>query len=126
MMWALVYRSRRSASTGTRRSDVPRRPMFAIGIVISAAVLAAFFALERLPGSTYIVLFYSYPAMVVVLSALLGERIRSIAWLALVMALGRYRTYCARTSPSARSIGLARRGPGAFQRGDSRRLLPAG
>lgn len=86
MMWALVYRSRRSAPTA-RRSDVPRRPMLAIGVVISAAVLAAFFALERLPGSTYIVLFYSYPAMVVVLSALLGERIRSIAWLALVMAL---------------------------------------
>ncbi len=86
MMWALVYRSRRSAPTA-RRSDVPRRPMLAIGVVISAAVLAAFFALERLPGSTYIVLFYSYPAMVVVLSALLGERIRPIAWLALVMAL---------------------------------------
>ena len=50
-------------------------------------MLAAFFALERLPGSTYIALFYSYPAMVVVLSALLGERIRPIAWLALALAL---------------------------------------
>ena len=86
MMWALVYRSRRAA-TATRPSDAPIRPMLAVGLVISAAVLAAFFALERLPGSTYIVLFYSYPAMVVVLSALLGERIRTIAWLALAMAL---------------------------------------
>ena len=86
MMWALVYRSRRSAGSAFR-SDVPIRAMLAIGIVISAAVLAAFFALERLPGSTYIALFYSYPAMVVVLSALLGERIRLVAWLALAMAL---------------------------------------
>ncbi len=86
MMWALVYRSRRAAAS-SRRSDAPIRSMLAVGIVISAAVLAAFFALERLPGSTYIVLFYSYPAMVVVLSALLGERIRPLAWLALAMAL---------------------------------------
>ena len=86
MMWALVFWARRSASVA-RPSDAPIRPMLAIGIVISAAVLAAFFALERLPASTYIVLFYSYPAMVVVLSALLGERIRPIAWLALAMAL---------------------------------------
>ena len=86
MMWGLVYRSRRAAPSA-RPSDAPIRPMLAVGIVISAAVLAAFFALERLPGSTYIVLFYSYPAMVVVLSALLGERIRPLAWLALAMAL---------------------------------------
>lgn len=86
MMWALVYRSRRAAASA-RPSDAPVRSMLAVGILISAAVLAAFFALERLPGSTYIVLFYSYPAMVVVLSALLGERIRPLAWLALAMAL---------------------------------------
>ena len=86
MMWALVYRGRRAAAV-TRPSDAPIRSMLAVGIVISAAVLTAFFALERLPGSTYIVLFYSYPAMVVVLSALLGERIRRLAWLALTMAL---------------------------------------
>ncbi|MDE2638037.1 MAG: DMT family transporter, partial [Chloroflexota bacterium] len=86
MMWALVYRGRRAAAT-KRPSDAPIRPMLAVGIVISAAVLAAFFALERLPGSTYIALFYSYPAMVVVLSALMGERIRPVAWLALAMAL---------------------------------------
>ena len=86
MMWGLVFWSRRS-DMSARRSDAPVRSMLAVGIVIAAAVLAAFFALERLPGSTYIVLFYSYPAMVVVLSALLGERIRRLAWLALAMAL---------------------------------------
>ena len=86
MMWGLVYLSRRSTDSAYT-SDVPIRSMLAVGVVISAAVLAAFFALERLPGSTYIVLFYSYPAMVVVLSTLLGERIRPVAWLALAMAL---------------------------------------
>ncbi len=86
MMWGLVYLSRRLTDSA-RACDAPIRPMLAVGIVISVAVLAAFFALERLPGSTYIVLFFSYPAMVVVLSALFGERIRPIAWLALAMAL---------------------------------------
>ena len=124
MMWALVYRSRRSAGVA-RPSDAPIRPMLAIGIVISAAVLAAFFALERLPGSTYIVLFFSYPAMVVVLSALLGERIRPLAWLALAMALAGI----VLTVPDlmfGESIDVAGRGPGALQRGDCRCLLPAG
>ena len=86
IMWGLVYLSRRSTASA-RACDAPIRLMLAVGIVISVAVLAAFFALERLPGSTFIVLFYSYPAMVVVLSTLLGERIRPIAWLALAMAL---------------------------------------
>ncbi len=85
-MWILVWFTRRSASS-RRASDAPVPRMLLIGLVISAAVLAAFFALERLPASTYIVLFFSYPAMVVVLSSLLGEKIRPIAWLALALAL---------------------------------------
>ena len=86
MMWGLVYLKRRSLPVAPV-SDVPVHQMLLIGMMLSAAVLAAFFALERLPGSTYIVLFYSYPAMVVVLSLLFGETIRPRAWLALVMAL---------------------------------------
>ena len=86
LMSLLVFVSRRRASK-RRKSDVPLKPVFLIGVVISAAVLAAFFCLERLPASTYIVLLYSYPAMVVLLSALLGEKIRFKAWLALAMAL---------------------------------------
>ncbi len=84
LMWALVFRGRRSTS---RRSDVPVRPMLLIGLVLSAAVMSSFFALQRLPGSTYIVLFYSYPAMVAGLSVLLGEKLQPRIWLALAMAL---------------------------------------
>ena len=86
VMWGLVWLTRRTARP-KRASDVPVPQMLFVGLVISAAVLAAFFALERLPASTYIALFFSYPAMVVVLSALIGEKIRPMAWLALVLAL---------------------------------------
>ena len=86
LMWGLVCFTRRSARA-KRQRDAPVPAMLGVGLVIAAAVLAAFFALERLPGSTYIVLFFSYPAMVVALSSLFGERIRPIAWLALALAL---------------------------------------
>ena len=86
LMWALVLLSRR-ASKRKLKSDAPMRFMLLIGLLLSVAVLMSMSALERLPGSTYIVLFYSYPAMVVLLSRLLGERIGWRAWLALALAL---------------------------------------
>lgn len=86
LMWALVLASRRNAPRKSK-SDAPVRQAVLIGMLLSAAVLLAFFGLERLPGSTYIVLFYSYPAMVVLLSRLLGEPIGARAWLALGLAL---------------------------------------
>ena len=86
VMWTVVLYRRRSVAA-LPKSDAPVIPALLIGIIISAAVLAAFFALERLPASTYIVLLYTYPAMVVLLSALFGERIGYRAWLALTMAL---------------------------------------
>ncbi len=58
-----------------------------MGVLFAAAVLCAFLALQRLPGSTYVVLFFTYPAIIVVLSLFLGETIRLRAWLALMMAL---------------------------------------
>ena len=66
---------------------MPIAQLLTIGLIVSAAVLAAFFALERLPGSTYVVLLYSYPAMVALLSRLVGEKIQAKTWLALALAL---------------------------------------
>ena len=86
LIWALALWSRRR-SPRKFQSDAPVRPALLIGAMLSVAVLCAFFGLERLPGSTYIVLFYSYPAMVVLLSRLLGETIGVRAWLALGLAL---------------------------------------
>ncbi len=86
LIWAMVIWLRRAAPRKVK-SDAPVKPALLIGMLLSVAVLLAFFGLERLPGSTYIVLFYSYPAMVVLMSRLLGERIGPRAWLALAMAL---------------------------------------
>lgn len=86
MMWALVLLGRRSQRS-VPAEKLPVTRLLVIGVFIAAAVLAAFFALERLPGSTYIVLLYSYPAMVALLSRLLGDEINPRTWLALGLAL---------------------------------------
>ena len=86
LMWALVLYGRRSARTAAV-DDLPLTRLLIIGILIAAAVMAAFFSLERLPGSTYIVLLYAYPAMVALLSRFTGERILARTWLALGLAL---------------------------------------
>ncbi len=86
IMWALVLFGRRATGSASGE-DLPVPRLLIIGVFIAAAVLAAFFALERLPGSTYIVLLYSYPAMVALLSRFLGEEIHPRTWFALGLAL---------------------------------------
>ena len=68
----LVMLKRRAAGGGFV-SDVPLRPMLLIGVLLSLAVLTTFFGLERMPASIYVVLFYSYPAMVALLIAAHGR-----------------------------------------------------
>lgn len=86
IIWLIVLiRSRNQVEAP--REKLPIRNSMLLGVVFSGAALTAFFGLERMPASTYVVLFYTYPAMVVVMSFLLGEAIRRVAWIALVLAL---------------------------------------
>jgi len=86
IMWGLVLFRRRSARTAPAE-DLPITKLLFVGVIIAAAVLTAFFSLQRLPGSTYIVLFFTYPALVALFSRLLGDAIRLRTWLALALAL---------------------------------------
>lgn len=86
MVCALVVLQRLSADSSAP-SDAPRRRMLLLGVLLSIAVLTTFFGLQRMPASIYVVLFFSYPAMVALLSLLLGEAIGSRIWLALALAL---------------------------------------
>ncbi len=85
LMWVLVMLRDRSRVQRSGRS-IGIRDAAIMGAIFALDVLAASFALQRLPGSTYVVLLYSYPAMVVVFSLLFGEAIRRLIWLALAMA----------------------------------------
>ena len=86
LMWILL-RLRDRARGPSHGSGINVADALMVGAVTAAAVAAAFFALERLPGSVYVVLFYTYPAMVVVASFVLGEKVGGKAWIALLMAL---------------------------------------
>lgn len=86
IMWALVLLMRRSARKPLS-NHMPVGKLLFIGLIVSAAVLCAFYALERLPGSAYSVLLYTYPAMVALLSRLLGDEIHKRTWRALALAL---------------------------------------
>ena len=86
IMWTMALLTRRPLGKRLGNS-LPVGKLLCIGLIASAAILCAFYALERLPGSTYIVLLYSYPAMVALLSRLLGDEIHARTWLALALAL---------------------------------------
>lgn len=61
--------------------------IMALGLLYTCATLAAFFGLQYIPASLYTVLFYTYPAMVAIISLFLGQRLRLVAWVALAFTL---------------------------------------
>ncbi len=82
VIWLLVRR----IESGTP-STLPRLKLVLLGVLFSAAALVAFYSLELIPASTFIVLAYLYPAMVALLSLLNGENLPLSGWLALPLTL---------------------------------------
>lgn len=81
LVW-LVVRLRGSAARAQ-----PRAALLGTGLLFGILAWTAFLALDRLPASTYVVLLYTYPATVALLSRLLGERLSPRGWGALVLTL---------------------------------------
>lgn len=64
---------------------LPRLKLLGMGTLLAAAAVATFFGFERVSVGTYVVLFYTYPSIVAILSALTGERLPLAGWVALVL-----------------------------------------
>lgn len=64
---------------------LPRLRLLGMGTLLAIAAVATFWGFERIPAGTFVVLFYTYPAIVAVLSALMGERLPAAGWGALVL-----------------------------------------
>lgn len=64
-----------------------RVKMMGMGVLFLCIAGCAFFALQVVPASLYTALLYTYPAMVAVLSALLGERLPIRGWIALALTI---------------------------------------
>lgn len=90
-----------------RNQPLPNKPLpikylFGLGFIYSIAAVSAFFGLQRIPASLYVVLFYTYPAMVTVISVIFFKnRLPFLAWVALAMTL----TGIALTVPDMSQLG---------------------
>lgn len=83
-LWLLITVLRPTAPA----QRLPHGRLLLLGLLLSIAATTAFFGLQHLPAGVYVLLFFSYPAMVAVIEALLGEHLSQRAWAALGLALG--------------------------------------
>lgn len=84
VIWGVLFLRRPS---GTKRPTIAKRYILLLGTLYAISALLAFFGLEKIDASLFVVLFYTYPAMVAVLSLLMGVRLPFLAWVALGMTL---------------------------------------
>lgn len=83
--WLFIFiRYRRG---GAHPLSVAWKPRFAAGVTFGAMAWMAFAGLDNLPGALYIVIIYTYPAMVAVGSRLLGASLPTQVWLAVGVTL---------------------------------------
>ncbi len=87
MIWAIIYlRGRlRGTNANTEDNNVPRLKLLLLGVGLAAGALAAFYGLSYIDASIYIILFRTQPIMVIVINALLGERLPLRGWIALLV-----------------------------------------
>jgi len=80
----IVVRHRRG---GPGPFSVAWKPRFAAGLVFGSVSWLGFAALDRMPGALYIVIIYTYPAMVAVGASLLGRPTSKHVWIAVAITL---------------------------------------
>lgn len=84
--WAVVA-IRRASGYGPSPLAVDWRPRFAAGVVFGLLAYLAFASLDRLPGALYIVICYTYPAMVAIGARVLGKPTTRHMWWAVFITL---------------------------------------
>lgn len=87
LLWLLVWLIERRADSSDPNNRLPRVKLLLMGILLAAAALTAFIGLGLIPAGTYVVIFYTYPAMVALLMLVLGERMSAWAWFAVLLTL---------------------------------------
>ena len=88
MLWLFTMLNHREGHPFSRRSRALLGRAGTVGIFYGLAVVAFFSSLERIPVPVFILIFYSYPIIVAVLSRILGERLTGMFWPAALLTLG--------------------------------------
>jgi len=84
--WLLVA-VRRSRGLGPSPFAVRWKPRFALGVLFGFLAWLAFAGLDYLPGALYVVIIYTYPAMVAVGARLLGKPTTRQMWGAVLLTM---------------------------------------
>lgn len=77
LIWLIAFSDRGSTK------PLPYLKLLALGLMFAVMAMQAFFSLDRIPASTYIVITYLYPGFVALFSLLEGERLPVFGWMAL-------------------------------------------
>lgn len=88
LLWAYTMLSFRGCHPFSAESRRLVRRAAAVGFFYSFASIAMFSSTRYIPVPVFIVLFYTYPMIVSLLSRLLGERLPRVFWLFLLLTLG--------------------------------------
>ena len=85
MVWIMLFV--RAKNNRDIKERLPRRKLMALGVLLACGALAAFYGLSLIDASIYIILFRTYPVMVMLLSLVLGAKLPERGWLALAVVL---------------------------------------
>ncbi|MCU0512182.1 MAG: DMT family transporter [Anaerolineae bacterium] len=85
--WQRARAGAASAALPPAGRTVPVGHLLILGVSYAASVVLAFFGLERLPVAVFMLLFYTYPALVALLSLAGGVPLSRAGWLALALTL---------------------------------------
>jgi drug/metabolite transporter (DMT)-like permease len=77
--WAVVF-ARRARGIGAAPSDVAWRPRFLMGVLFGLLAYFAFAGLDLMSGALYVVIIYTYPAMVAIGAKIVGSRTSTHIW----------------------------------------------
>lgn len=87
LMWLVVALWQRFGSPVKLEKPLPRFKLMLTGTLLAAAALCAFFGLQYIDAGLFVVLFYTYPAMTSIITALLGEPLPLRGWIALSLTM---------------------------------------
>jgi len=100
--WAVVLLRRRSGH-GPRPMEVAWKPRFAMGLLFGLLAWLAFVGIDNLPGALYVVIIYTYPALVAIGARILGKPASRQIWVAIAITGSLAATKAAGAGPRRRT-----------------------
>ncbi|MCY3936667.1 MAG: DMT family transporter [Chloroflexi bacterium] len=88
VLWLLALRSHPNHHPFSPRARASLWRTVFVGIFYGLTSVLAFQSLLYIPAAVFIILFYTFPIIVVSVARILGERLPRVFWLALILTLG--------------------------------------